>query len=570
MASRTRSDAAVVSLKDALVRQYGPSSRDIVEAAVDGRLAGRSKLDKADLDAIEAMVLSASRQRRSNSGYIIGKPRSASSPGFKKPAAMKQLQHDTSRPLSVATPSTGNRRATPMPRAPTMANAGRQTFSAPLSRSAPVRFEPSPPYGLVVTGNEGDDVTERSCVVVRPKYPVPKQPLMKPIDHWDLIVAYDSEKYRQEQDAHLEKKKMAKAKAMLDAQMVEVNAIREAEAADKSREKDDMDHQISENKRILAAEEEVEHRKRMLTKQANDEMTLALQERSRQAAARKKRQEEDMTRWLANEKQRQEEEDVATKEAHALKCKLARESMEAAAQEAERRRLAREDEERRIVAEMVRVMDSNEAKKRAELQAREDAVAARMACVGEQVAKRDREEEQALEERLRKAQEEGDRLVEADQRRRESEHQRKVQEMKDVRSQQIAEKGRDGIAEKEADRQMAERWRKQFEDGKAKDKAAEDKRRHARDELDRTLIAQIRERHAMHPQHYVMTPQVQQTEICMNRALFEAMEKDGFQPPITQSLLKSVGKFSKLDPFPSVGRYEGHIHDLEFHDPPLM
>lgn len=570
MPPRAKSEAAIASLKDALVRQYGASSRDVVEAAVDGRLVGRSRLEKDDLDAIESMVLSASRQRRTGGVGSIRKARAASSPNLAKLTSAKQAHPDVSRPLSVATPSTGNRRATPMPRAPSMANVGRQTFAAPLPRTAPLRFETEPPYGLVVTGNEGDDVTERSCVVVRPKFPVPRQPIMKPVDHWDLIVAYDSEKYRQEQDARLDKVKLAHAKALLDTQMIEINTIRDAEAAALRKEKEDMTFQIEENKRIFAAEEEVEHRKRMLTKKANDEMTLAIQERNRQAVARRKRQEEDMTRWLANEKKKREDEEQATREEHARKCKQARDDMEAAAQEAERQRLQREEDERRLVAEMQRVMDANEAKKQAELKAREDAVAARMASVGEQVAKRDREEEQALEERLRKAQEEGDRIVEADMQRRESEHQRKVKEMNDTRAKQIADAGRAGVAEKEADRKMAERWRKQLEDGKAADKAKEDKRRMAREDLDRDLIAAIRERKAMHPQHYIMTPQVQQTEVCMNRALFEAMDEDRFQPSITQSLLTKVGKYNKLDPFPSVGRYEGDIHDSEFHDPPLM
>ncbi|CAE7222480.1 TUBA3 [Symbiodinium necroappetens] len=46
-------------------------------------------------------------------------------------------------------------------------------------------------------------MSERSCVEVNPKHPVPLPPKLKPMDHWDLIVAFDTHKFRKEYEAYV-------------------------------------------------------------------------------------------------------------------------------------------------------------------------------------------------------------------------------------------------------------------------------------------------------------------------------------------------------------------------------
>merc|ERR1712232_1151046 len=101
-------------------------------------------------------------------------------------------------------------------------------------------------------------------------------------DHWDMIVAFDTEKYRNEEIALQDGGRQAhhaKFRAVLDGQMDEIRTLREQEAEERRKERADMLAQVEENKRMIEAEEAKEQVKRDIMKKANDDMTEALEKR---------------------------------------------------------------------------------------------------------------------------------------------------------------------------------------------------------------------------------------------------------------------------------------------------
>jgi len=167
-----------------------------------------------------------------------------------------------------------------------------------------------PPFGLSMT--EDDNVSERSRVKVVPKFWVPVKPKLKPLDHWDLIVAFDSEKYKKEEEAFYvdgRNKMKEKVKSTLDNQMVEINAIREQERKDKEKERTDMLDMIQENKRLSQAEHDAEEAKKQRMKKENDTMTQALNMRRQKQKEKRDKEQQSMTDWLAAEKKRRDEEE---------------------------------------------------------------------------------------------------------------------------------------------------------------------------------------------------------------------------------------------------------------------
>jgi len=144
---------------------------------------------------------------------------------------------------------------------------------APIAVRDPTKVSRRPlPYGVMRTSADDDTASEVSRVVVRPKYPVPLRPKLKPMDHWDLIVAFDSEKFRQEEEGfHLHGGKhetFEKFRDRLDGQMDEIRELREQEEAERRREREDMLAQVEENRRTEEAEAEKERSKMDFMKKA--------------------------------------------------------------------------------------------------------------------------------------------------------------------------------------------------------------------------------------------------------------------------------------------------------------
>jgi len=78
------------------------------------------------------------------------------------------------------------------------------------------------------------------------------------MDHWDLIVAYDTNKYRKEYETYVKAGKheqQSKVKHILDEQMKECHKLFEASEKKRRQERQDMLDQIKENQRLSQAEQ---------------------------------------------------------------------------------------------------------------------------------------------------------------------------------------------------------------------------------------------------------------------------------------------------------------------------
>merc|ERR1719433_568286 len=270
-----------------------------------------------------------------------------------------------------------------------------------------------------------------------------------------------------------------------------------------------------------------------------------------------------MTVWLDSEKARKEEEDRQEKELFAAKCKKAREEMEQSALEAQRRKKAEQEESRRIAVEQVKAMDKNEADKGAALKARMDTIERNCKTLGEEIAKRDAKMEADLQNEIRRRQEESDRLAREDAERRRGDQKRRVDQMLQKLGEQVTERKERSLIDQEASTKQAAIWRQQYEEQVQKDTEKQAARRQARADLDAALIEQIRENVAIHPKNYGMTSSTQQVDLAYNRVLFEQMASEGFRDDVTHKLLEKARHSGKRDPFPSVGRFDGPIHELE-------
>jgi len=607
MPSQRKREEAVSALKASLVQRFGPESRDIVQAEVDGRLAtGAGRLAREDIDAIEQSVILAARHRRgappSATGLAgraaRGLPQSRSAPQFATPTPGSA----GSRP---AAPSPPRPTGTPLPPGSGFGAASRQmpgglrpassagslqsAASSGSRRGGPLRVAvvhphpalaptrgtleerlPQPPYGISIMEGDDDAGSERSRVQVRPKFKVPVRPKVKPMDHWDLLVAFDGFKHQQEDAAYFQAGKAAshaKFKHTLDDQMDEVRAQREHEMANLRAERNNMLAMTEENAKLKAAEYEREEEQKHEMKKITDEMMRGIEQRRTNDQNKKKREEQQMKQWLANEKKRQQDEDRARGEEHERKCKAAQDEMKAALEEAARKKKEREAAEKTYIAEQQRGMDDKEAANKKAVQDRMDGIERNCATLGAEIAGRDAKAEKELLEKIRRVQEKADKDAKEEADRRRNEHNRKTRDMVNSLGEQCKQREEDVAQDKIENMKQAIIFKEEYDKGLAKDHAEAEARKQARSNLDVHLIGQMSDQLQVHPRNFLVTAPTQQTDICYNRMLFEHMHAEGFMPELTSKMLKQGPQRGKKDPFPSVGRYDGPIHEHELQDP---
>lgn len=531
-------------LKETLVKRFGEGSRDMIEAEVQSRLSGRLKLEVEDVDAIERSVLQNRRISR----------KTASVPDLTKVQSFSAL--DPAPPAS---------RTMPQPPRPS-------SGLSRLSQASGIRdrreHRVQAPYGASICVDDG---SERSRVQVVPKYFVPLRAKTKPTDHWDLIVLFDAAKHREEDRAFREAGKAAeetKVKARLDGQMEEIRLIREQEQANRRKERQDMLAQVEENRRIHAAEQQALENKRDKMKQCNDEMMDGLMARRQRQKEKREREQQITSDWLASEAERKREERIATDREYARKCAQARQDLEDAEHERERKRQAQMAQEKADCAAAQQGMDNKEAANRAAVKARMDQIERNCKTIGAGIADRDAKAEAALQAKIKRVQEESDRLAKEDADRRRDEHNRKVREMMKSLDQQMHQREMDMELEREDGKKQAEVFRQQLDEGNRVEQAKQEARRKAREELDKHLIGQIRASVSVHPMDFGASLTKQQ-ELAYNRGLFEHMASERFCVGLTGTFLQQAThkKGGKLDPFPSVGRYEQPIDPMELQVP---
>merc|ERR1712232_129063 len=415
--------------------------------------------------------------------------------------------------------------------------------------------------------------SDRSRVTVRPRYSVPVKPKLKPMDHWDMIVAFDAAKHMEEEEAFEQSGRLevhARFRAVLDAQMDELREVRAGEAANKQKEIDDMRAQIQENLRIHEAEHAREEEKLDKMKKDNAEMTVKLEQRRQKEIQRKQKEQDDVTAWINAEKARQEQERRDNAEEFARKCAQAKKEMDETLAANAARKAAQKAAEKQEVQAAQKAMDDAEGANRKAVQDRMDKLDYLAKTFGAALQEREAKEQAALGARIKRVQEEGDRASKEDAERRKREHDRKVNDMLEVRAKQVKEAGKQAILDAEAGKKQAQIFRQQLEEGLAKDEAKRQKLRKAREDQDHSLINQMRNQIAVHPLQFGMTDHTKRQDIAMNREIFEQMAHEGFEEELTHSFLQfktDKGGSGKLDPLPSVAVSDAVIHPLEQHAP---
>lgn len=571
MGPRRQRNEAVSTLKDALTRQFGEQARGLVETHVDAHLGGsKGQIGRQHLDAIEKDIIGSMRQQR---GSTRSTNLSKSSPSL---------------PLASGRSGASNREgvfppATPAQAAPLKLPLGssnpgtiaRSASTGVLTTAPKIKPRKPAPYGLSITGgSEFVDESARSGVKLQARYPVPLPPKLKPMDHWDLMVAFDSAKYRvEEEEMHkigTHERKMA-FKKTLDDQMTEIQGYLDNEARGKQEEADLMTAQIEENKKYHQEEMDIIHRKAFQQKTINESMLGEIQREREKKAARKANECEEVTRWLESEKRQRDEDERLKQIEYHRKCEKAKKDLEETrAERAERHRLDQENE-KRLMKIRDQIADEQEAAKQKALQDRKDHIAKIAATMGADVAKRDAQDAADLEARIKRVQEESNRKAMEDARNKQERHNGLVREMVAMLDQQMDVKAKEGKDQKEDDIRQLAVFKKENDDANREEKEKQEKRRKARDEQDKELIHQIRINAGIHPQHVMMTPRNRKTELGYNKAIFEQMLREGFMTDHVESLRSKPQRDhhpeGKLCPMPTIPRYTGEIHPIELEQP---
>lgn len=559
---------AVSTLKDALTRQFGEQARDLVEAHVAAQLSSsKGAIGRQDLDIIEQGILSSMRTLRGSTrslkasqsapGLSPGVSRSPQIGGARAPASpvkMPTVPIGTSNPGTVA--RSGSSPALPHPK---------------LKNIRPA------PFGLSITNaSEFVDQSARSGVKIegRARYPVPKPPMLKPLDHFDLMVAFDSKKYQIEEKEDTETgayNAQMSFKKTLDDQMIEVQQGWDNDKAGKQEEADLMAAQIIENKRYWQEEEDILNAKKDAQSKVNESMMDGIYKNRKKIADRKDKECEEVTAWLSAEKDQRDEDERQQKIIYAKKCATAKANLEAnRAERAERIRLDMENE-KRLMKIRDQIADEQEAAKQKALQDRKDHIDKVAGTIGAAIEERDKKEASDLEAKIKRIQEESNRKAMEDARNKQEVHLRKVKEMLATRVEQIKTKHAHDGEELAQDKRQMVVFAADFEASKREDKEKEEKRRLAREEQDQTLIHQIRINAGIHPQHVMMTPRNRKTELGYNKAIFDQMVKEEFMVDKVEEMRnkpqRDIHPEGKLLPFPTIPRYTGEIHPIELEQP---
>lgn len=254
--------AAVDALKQSLIRRFGTSATDVVEEHV-AVLRKQPKLAASDIDAIERSILAVLKQKRW--GGSMQRSRSAAGPLSSGAGSVQNAG------ASIAKSASG-------PISPVSVRSNAPSVQRPDS-CASSRYEPPP------------------------KYPVPKRPLAKPNDHWDLILRYDRAKYEEEELTRMRGRRggQAEYRAELDQQMAEIRERQEEGVREKQQERQIM---IAEEKRRKDDDEAHLHNIEEKRKFMNSFMTEMLggkERREKREIARSRRDRAELLERLAAE-----------------------------------------------------------------------------------------------------------------------------------------------------------------------------------------------------------------------------------------------------------------------------
>lgn len=519
--------AAIDTLKQSLVKRFGASAKDLIEQHV-ASLSKMPKLTAADIDGVERSILAMVKQRRWGS---MSRSQSATGP-LTSGGAVQQNSIDRSMTRSVS------------------------GHISPVSVAASV----GPPAPSVPRPD--------SCASSRweapPRFPVPKKPLSKPADHWDLILQYDRKKYEDEEKARMKGKGggQEEYRMELDRQMDEIRERRQEGIREKEHEREIM---IAEEARRKADDEahakNIEAKRLKMSAFMTDQLG-GKERREKRAAARMRRDRDELLDRLAAE---DEIDRIQKAQAREKQQRRALETREMLADVRRRKAEQKEVEAARdkaMVKRYIAELDEKEAAKKAAMDAKMEKMMS-IANRHKLLTKADPALEVAKDRAdMLKALAEAD-AVAAEMNRLEKEKRAKqIVETRRALAIQITEKADRILREKEESDQQAAIWEKQAIEFEREENAKVQKIRDARAKLDLELIDAMKGEMGTHIEHKV-DPKRVAMEIAMNRPIFEQMKKEGFNASEADQFLSNTSGCKRTGYYPSVPKYEGELHELE-------
>merc|ERR1719335_990102 len=348
---------------------------------------------------------------------------------------------------------------------------------------------------------------------------IPRKPIQRVPDQWDLILRYDQSKFNDEERGRVETKRalQMKYKAELDRQMEEIHDRRQFYTEEMQRDRE----------AILLEQDRIQ-RDEALEKQRLAERNKAVLEGCEHALRQKQRRQEREQKLLARERdellaqvQREEQED-AQKEA------IRRDRMKKRSDEISRHVLESIElkKKRKIVARYARELEQREEERQQLLEDMKVRMTKIAGSVGKMVGDSAADRERADEQRMM------DTLAAAEQKSKEAEEERarvkaeRTQAMKDCLADQIRLKEirkRKDAAEWALQGKI---WKEEAEEAQKKDERAEYARRQARMEMDKHLMTQLHVDGIDEEQRF--RPDLRHREKEFNQDIFRQMIVEGF------------------------------------------
>jgi len=486
-----------------LVRQFGASARGAIDTEVEKRLAGRSRLEREDLDAIERGILAAVRRQRSRGSDTLGPPEAA--PG--------SLYASASAPTLMAAP------ATPLPPRISSAVVGQRRRSS--------------------GGGDGLEPLASS-------QPLPVRPKLRAYDHYDLLIDFDTDRKREEETEKTKggAQKKLTMRSGLDTQILEQEAAKQLLVEERRKDREDVLAKMEAARAAEAAELAAEKAKREVLRKASVQSEEFLDRRKRRMEEYRIRERDEVSQFLESEEKRKSAEEQSVKEAHKRRAQLAREMLEGARAEQAKKKEAAKEADRTIALQMQKKMAETVAAQGLQVTMRQDRVDRIVGSLGTTLVAGIAQKEKEMQDRDERSHNDYARKRVEDYWRELEVHGQKVNNMTMIRAQQIAESGKEAVLEREADKRQAEIWRQQKLEYELEEREKAARARKAREDVDGHVLSVARENLGVHKSEIGFTEENRQREISYNKRELERVEAEGFRKELAGTFLLGATRAS--------------------------
>lgn len=375
---------------------------------------------------------------------------------------------------------------------------------------------------------------------------VPLRPKVKPFDHFDLMIEYDSSLHSQEEAARRQKarEKQALVRARLDPQIEEMRLAKEQSSLEKKKEREEvLALQGEVAKEEAAARQRTADKREDILRSAQEAQESILRRKQRLEKQRR-REYDEVLHTLETEEKRKAEEAVAFKKLRDERATNFRIYLEETRAERAQRKLQQQEDDRKMIIEMKRVADEREAKAAEAFAARQAQLERNNASVGGPMAKKRAQEEKELNEREAFYMRERDRKQVEELALRSDVREKKLREMIDTNVRLAKERADRPDPQEAADKEQMEIWRRTKEQGDLEDKEKLDRLRRQRKDMDDHCLDVMRKNASMHRSDFGLTEEIRQKELRYHRDRLEKLD-EGFRPEITQTLRAEAARASQ-------------------------